>query len=36
MEYRVLGQTDLKGSIVYLGTMHFDWSANESTAYSLL
>ena len=36
MEYRVLCQTDLKGSIFCLGMMQFGWKANESIAYSLL
>ena len=36
MEYRTLSQSDQIGSIFWLGTMHFGWTANESIAYSLL
>ena len=36
MEYRLLGQTDLKVSFLCLGTMQFGWTADESIAQRLL
>ncbi len=36
MEYRRLGRTGLKVSIICLGTMQFGWTADEPTAYAVM
>jgi len=36
VEYRVLGKTDLKVSILCLGTMQFGWTADENTSHAIL
>ena len=36
MDYRYLGQTDLRVSELCLGTMQFGWTADEATSYDIL
>ena len=36
MDYRYLGQTDLKVSELCLGTMQFGWTADEASSYEIL
>lgn len=36
MEYRRLGHTGLKISVICLGTMQFGWSADESTSFAIM
>jgi len=36
MEYRILGQTGLKVSVLCLGTMQFGWTADESIAQRVI